>query len=283
MIKWISIAFVCVLVSCNDASSPSEWILVEGGTGSIGAESGRENERPAVQVNVKSFYMSATEVTNDQFSDFVAATGYITDAEKSDFGTVFTESWEVIKGADWRHPMGSESEINKRGNHPVVQVSYNDAQAYCNWIGGRLPTEIEWEYAARKANSDGSKMNIWSGEFPLKNNGEDGFRFTAPVTAFKPDKLGLKHMSGNVWEWCEDKYNYEMHDILTAAETHGQQAYMGNYFHPSYSDDSIHVIKGGSFMCHKSYCAGYRPEARETGIKNESYFHVGFRVVTDHK
>ncbi|MFT6982360.1 MAG: sulfatase activating formylglycine-generating enzyme, partial [Crocinitomicaceae bacterium] len=192
MIKWIVISFVCILVSCNDAAKQSEWILVKGGVGQIGDESGRENERPAVDVEVKSFYMSATEVTNDQFSDFVAVTGYVTDAEKSDFGTVFTKTWEVVKGADWKHPSGPDSEIGKLGNHPVVQVSYNDAQAYCKWMGVRLPTEIEWEYAARKANSAGSKMNIWSGEFPLKNNGEDGFRFTAPVTAYQSDKLGLK-------------------------------------------------------------------------------------------
>ena len=282
MMKWFYIAFMGVLLSCNNSSNQS-WVLVEGGSGRIGDDAGRENERPIIDVEVTSFYLATTEVTNDMFLAFVTATDYVTDAEQSSFGTVFTDSWEVIEGANWMHPIGPESDIHKSWNHPVVQVSYNDAQAYCKWMGVRLPTEIEWEYAARKANSVASKKNIWSGEFPLKNNEGDGFPFTAPVIAFEPDELGLKHMSGNVWEWCEDKYNYEVHDILTTAETHGQQAYMGNYFHPNFTNDSIHVIKGGSFMCHKSYCAGYRPEARETGIKNESYFHVGFRVAKDLK
>ncbi|MDX2361866.1 MAG: SUMF1/EgtB/PvdO family nonheme iron enzyme [Crocinitomicaceae bacterium] len=281
MIRLVYISIAAILMSCSETQEEPNWILIEGGNGVFGDADGRVSETPAIEVDVTSFYLSETEVTNEMFNDFVLATNYVTDAEKSNVGLVFNEAWEIIEGADWRHPLGPNFTIDRIMDHPVVQVSLNDAQAYCEWMGARLPTEIEWEFAARLANSVSATKNIWSGEFPIDNDIEDGYEFTAPVTEYEADELGLKHMSGNVWEWCQDKYNYEVHDILSTTEYHTQEAYLVNYFHPGFTDDSIHVIKGGSFMCHKNYCAGYRPEARETGVKNESYFHVGFRIVKD--
>ena len=280
MIRLLYIVLLLPLISCGESAGP-DWVKIEGGVGVFGDNAGHENEKPSIEVNVESFYLSKTEITNEMFNVFVIATDYISDAEKNNSGQVFTDEWKIIEGANWRHPSGPDSSIDGIMFHPVVQVSLNDAQAYCDWVGGRLPTEIEWEYAARLANSVSVNKNIWSGEFPIENDAQDGYKFTAPVTEYKADELGLKHMAGNVWEWCQDKYNYEVHDILATGENQTQEAYMGNYFYPGIQDDSIHVIKGGSFMCHKSYCAGYRPEARQTGVKNESYFHVGFRVVKE--
>jgi formylglycine-generating enzyme required for sulfatase activity len=280
MTRSVYIIILFILCGCGKTVE-SEWLIIEGGSGTFGDQKGRENEGPVVEVKLNSFYMMSTEVTNSMFHAFVKSTGFVTDAEKSNVGLVFSDAWELIAGANWMHPSGPDSDIHDRWNHPVVQVSWNDALAYCNWVNGRLPTEIEWEHASKKGNSVTAKKNIWSGAFPIENDASDGYMFTAPVMAYDPDELGLRHMSGNVWEWCQDKYNYEVHDILLISDTHGQKAYLNHYFHPALPKDSIHVIKGGSFMCHKSYCSGYRPEARETALRNESSFHIGFRVVKD--
>ncbi len=257
-------------------------------------------QRHATRIHVGGFWIDDTEVTNDQFAAFVEATGYVTTAERPvDWaelaaqlppGTpkppedqlvpgsaVFTPPpaptdlrdfhgwWTWTPGADWRHPQGPGSDTQGRGEHPVVHVSWHDAVAYAAWAGKRLPTENEWERAARfdrdgaaftwgdDRQPDGRFMaNIWQGPFPHGSTAEDGFEATAPVRSFPPNELGLSDMSGNVWEWTADRHG--PHD---------------------------RVQKGGSFLCHDSYCGAYRPSARATSTPDSTFPHVGFRCVRD--
>ena len=260
-----------------------QWQMIEGGEFIFGTSDGQENEGPAVALFVDSFYLSCTEVTNRQFEVFVTETGYVTDAEKSGQGAVFIDKWEMIEGADWRHPMGSSSSIDTIMDHPVVMVSYNDALAYCEWIGGRLPTEAEWEYAAKRGQSVLMRKNIWRGDFPNNNRKTDGYLWTGPVDAYGSDSIGLFHMGGNVWEWCMDSYTYEVHDKWELKNDSLPKVYLGASFDPLKPEekDTLRVIKGGSFMCHGSTCEGYIPDARQSAVQGEAFFHVGFRVAKD--
>ena len=290
----------------------------------------KHNERPAHRVRVDGFWMDEHDVTNAEFGGFVAATGYVTTAERKidweqlkkqkRLGTpkpdesqlvpaslVFTPPdhpvpldnmrgwWTLTPGADWRHPEGPKSSIAGREDHPVVHVSYDDAVAYANWAGKRLPTEAEWEYAAR-GGLDGKRFvwgdeflpegkhlaNTFQGNFPYRNTAEDGFAGTSPVKSFPPNGYGLYDMAGNVWQWCSDLYREDAHD---------QSAKQGLCENPTGPKDSFdpsereapyaphHVIKGGSFLCHVSYCESYRPSARRGRPPDTGSSHVGFRCV----
>jgi len=275
-----------VLASCgssnNDLVTTNEisWLKVPTGEFSFGDDNGMENEKPAVPIHVEGFFISKTEVTNAMFEAFVEATHYLTDAEKNGGGMVFIKEWIFLEHANWKHPMGPNTSIDTLSDHPVVHVSQRDAKAYCNWAGGRFPTEMEWEYACKLKSSKNQKMNIWSGQFPENNDMKDGFLYTAPVTISNTSDDEINHMKGNVWEWCEDNYHFEIHDKLLLLSNPNSNSYSGVVFDPiKPAAENLKVIKGGSFMCHKSYCAGYRPEARQNAPDNEGYFHIGFRIV----
>jgi formylglycine-generating enzyme required for sulfatase activity len=286
-------------------------------------------EKPAHRVRVRGFWMDVTEVTNEQFKKFVDATGYLTTAEKvptlSEImkqvppGTpppapealvagsmVFTPPshavplnnpaawWTWTPGANWRHPEGPGSSIGQRMDHPVVQVSWDDASAYARWAGKRLPTEAEWEFAAR-GGLEGKKFtwgddliapgkprcNIWQGAFPHSNSLEDGYLRTSPGRSFEANGYGLYGMAGNVWEWCSDWFAVDMH---ARAAGHGVEVNPRGpdaCCNPSNPYQPERVVKGGSFLCHDSYCSGYRPSARRGTAQDTGMSHVGFRCVKD--
>jgi formylglycine-generating enzyme required for sulfatase activity len=253
-------------------------VRLEGGRISIGSNNAYLEERPERQVKIASFEIDTSEVTNGQFSKFIEDTGYITDAEKTQAGfdvpggAVFsspsTESpswWQFVEGANWRQPEGPNSTIEGRDLDPVVQVTLNDARAYSDWAGRRLPTEAEWEFAAKAgANSlyvwgderapDGQeKANTWQGAFPIENTMDDGFGLRAPIGCFEPNAFGLYDMIGNVWEWTDT----------------------------AWGDGQSQVIKGGSFLCAENFCRRYRASARQAQEANFSTNHIGFRTVID--
>ncbi|OQV12816.1 Sulfatase-modifying factor 1 [Hypsibius exemplaris] len=259
-----------------------------------------DGEGPSRPVELDGFLMDTMEVSNAQFKDFVDATDYITEAESFGNSFVFfgmmTEAqmevvnesvaaapwWYKTPNAYWREPEGIDSNLDDRWDHPVTHVSWNDAVAYCKWRGKRLPTEAEWEYACRgglenhlfpwgnKLTGKGGvhKTNIWQGEFPTNNTGEDGWMWTAPVDMFEANKYGLKQMTGNVWEWTADYWN-----------THHKQDLKKNPKGPKKGTDK--VKKGGSFLCHKSYCYRYRCEARSQNGVDSAASNLGFRCVAD--
>jgi sulfatase modifying factor 1 len=255
------------------------------------------NERPAHRVTVDGFWIDTHEVTNEQFAKFVEATGYVTDAEQIGNAVVFDargcgdseadqpieqRGFRIVKQADWRHPEGPDSSIADRQSHPVVQVSWFDAMAYARWAKKRLPTEAEWEYAARAAGQDirygcGNELtkdgkwlcNIWQGDFPRRNTGEDGFLATAPVGSFPANEVGLHDMAGNVWEWCADWYD----------PTYYRHSPRDNPQGPSSGDERVQ--RGGSWRCSDQYCSGYRTSARGHGEPKAAINHSGFRCVRD--
>ncbi len=290
----------------------------------------RPDEAPVHRVRVDGFWMDVTEVTNAQFAEFVKATGYKTVAERPvDWeelkkqlpeGTprpademllpgslVFTppdhpvdlrayeQWWAWTTGANWRHPEGPASSIEGKDRYPVVHIAYEDAVAYCAWAGKSLPTEAQWEFAARggldgKVNVwgdepvDARRCNIWQGHFPDSNTAEDGFTRAAPVGSFPANGFGLHDMAGNVWEWCSDLYRPDTYarDVLTA----GQGVVINNPRGPAKSLDprnpdapESRVHRGGSFLCNDSYCASYRPSARMACPPDTGLQHLGFRCV----
>ncbi|MFT4034040.1 MAG: formylglycine-generating enzyme family protein [Patulibacter sp.] len=245
-----------------------------------------DGEEPVRTVAVEAFAIAATAVTVDEWRSFVAATGWRTVAEREGWSFVFAGHlpddhpptraligapwWRQVFGADWAHPEGPRSHVDRRGDHPVVHISRDDALAYCRWAGARLPAEAEWELAARggleraiypwgdELTPGGEhRCNIWQGEFPARDDGEDGFRGTAPVDAFAPNGYGLWNMTGNVWEWCADRF--------TAPN----------------AVDGAFVVRGGSHLCHRSYCDRYRVSARTGNTGDSSLSHTGFRLARD--
>ncbi|MFC7457019.1 formylglycine-generating enzyme family protein [Brachybacterium sp. GCM10030267] len=285
-----------------------EQVRVPAGTFTMGDSSGDRNradgETPRHQVALSAFEIDATSVTNADFARFVEATGYRTEAETFGFSAVFhlavaakdeeimgpaqgTPWWRGVQGADWRHPGGSRSGIDGLEDHPVVHVSWNDAVAYCEWAGRRLPTEAEWEYASRgglegakypwgdaEVDEGGWRANIWQGDFPRVNTREDGFLTTAPVRTFEPNGYGLWQTVGNVWEWCQDWYHPATYRRGTTAE-HRTTAH--DPVGPE--DGQARVMRGGSYLCHISYCNRYRNSARSQNTPDSSMGNGGFRTV----
>jgi formylglycine-generating enzyme required for sulfatase activity len=290
--------------------------LVPAGTFTMGAAPMRPEEGPPRPVRMLAFWIDRTDVTNDDFARFVRATGYVTDAERpldpklyaglaqdqlKPSGIVFVGAaqqgddpsrwWRVVAGADWRHPLGPGSTLDGRGELPVVQVSWRDARAYARWLGRDLPTEAEWEYAARGGGGAsrfiwGEKefdpkhpqANVWQGVFPAIDTGEDGYRAQAsPVGCFPPNRLGLWDMAGDVWQWTADVYEA---GVPAQAAPAGRVAAWADAA-PDAGDPGarVHVIKGGSFLCSPDYCYRYRPAAREGGPSDGGENHIGFRTV----
>ncbi|WP_240941115.1 formylglycine-generating enzyme family protein [Paenibacillus sp. HB172176] len=279
-------------------------ILLPGGEFLMGTDTKEgfpaDGEGPIRSVKLKPFRISPTCVTNEQFRDFVQATGYVTEAERFGWSFVFhllvseetgakvqnvpqgVPWWLVVEGAYWAKPEGPDSNLESRWNHPAVHVSWNDANAYCEWAGGRLPTEAEWEFAARGGlkgrtypwgdllKMDGKHMcNIWQGKFPVKNNASDGYVGTAPVNAYEPNGYGLYNMSGNVWEWCGDWFSPNYH----------RETSSDNPFYDKATDKRS--MRGGSYLCHRSYCNRYRLAARSSNTADSSTGNAGFRIAAD--
>ena len=256
-----------------------------------------DGEGPVRAIQVAGLFMDRDPVTNCQFSEFVTQTSYVTDAERFGWSFVFTGRqenreniqappglpwWRRTEGATWCKPEGPDSSILNRENHPAVHVSWRDASAYAAWAGKRLPTEAEWEYAARggleqKLYPWGDELtpggrhlcNIWQGEFPSHNTAEDGYVTTSPVNAYPSNGFGFLSITGNVWEWCSDWFSPDLHVMATRDNPQGP----GSGF--------AKVIKGGSFLCHASYCNRYRVAARTSNTPDSSTSNMGFRCVRD--
>jgi formylglycine-generating enzyme required for sulfatase activity len=255
-----------------------------------------DGEGPVRQVTLDAFYISKYPVTNECFEEFVDATGYLTEAQRFGWSFVFQNDprgmqgerapeapwFQRMRGARWSRPGGRGTNVNSRNDHPAVHVSWNDAIAYCGWAGYRLPTEAEWEFAARggleqKEYPWGDELtpggqhrcNIWQGQFPDIDLGEDGYTGTAPVHAFESNGFGLFTMVGNTWEWCADFFDAKWHVEATRMNPTGP------------STGVSRILKGGSFLCHESYCRRYRNAARIGNTPNTSTGHIGFRVARD--
>ncbi len=286
-------------------------VLIKGGRFEMGAQPRHDEEGPPRRTRVGDFWIDRTEVTNADFARFVAATGYVTQAElpldplaypgltedqRRPSSLVFVPNpkanlanpadwWRVVQGANWRHPQGPGSDIKGRDSFPVVQVSWADAQAYAKWLGRDLPTEAEWEYASRggldgavyswgdRYDKSGKPMaNIWQGVFPAFDTGADGYKAQlAPAGCYTANGYGLYDMAGNVWEWTNDWYAPGLNPSDVDDPTGPSDA-----FDPA---NRSHVIKGGSFLCADNYCYRYRPAAREIGPPDTGSSHVGFRTV----
>lgn len=292
-----------VVKSCKKISDKNA-IYVPGGEFLMGTDDPKgykdDGEGPVRKVKVDPFYIDACTVTNSQFEEFVSDTGYKTEAEIYGWSFVFhllvsyetrtkvtqfvqqTPWWLVVDGANWRHPEGPDSILEDRYDHPVVHVSWNDAIAFCNWAGKRLPTEAEWEFAARggleqKKYAWGDELlpngqyyaNIWQGQFPNENRRLDGYKGTAPARSFPANNYGLYNVSGNVWEWCSDWFSPTYHVYDTKENPKG------------IPNGTSKVIRGGSYLCHESYCNRYRVAARSSSTPDSSTGHMGFRCVKE--
>ena len=301
-------------------SCPEGMVFISGGTFRMGADSLKfPEERSAPNVSVSSFCIDAHEITNAEFAKFVKATGYKTVAEiplsKEEFPDLpdeqrlagslvfqppkedaqqvpFLSWWAWTVGANWQHPFGKDSSIQGKDNYPVVHIAYKDAEAYAKWIGKSIPTEAQWEYAAI-GGLDGAtyawgdqysekKANTWQGIFPFFNTKADGYKGLAPVGSFAPNNYGLYDITGNVWEWTSDFFEFG-HDRM--AHQHNPIASdRHKSFDPKKPDESVlHVIKGGSYLCAPNYCSRYRPAARESESPDTGTTHIGFRLVKNIK
>lgn len=313
--------------SGNSGTDGMAWI--SGGTYMMGADNNQagKDEYPKHKVTVDGFWMDTHEVTNAEFAAFVKATGYVTTAElkptweemqkevppgtpkppddqfvpaaltfkKADRPVSlndYTQWWEWTPGANWKQPHGPGSNIKGKENYPVVQVSWYDAVAYCKWAGKRLPTEAEWEFAARgglvnniypwgneNVDKGAPKCNSWQGTFPYKDEGRDGFTGLAPVKSFAPNGYGLYDMSGNVWEWCSDWYDYNYYATVKDGAVNPKGP--SKSFDPDEPYAPKHSLRGGSFLCNDSYCSGYRVSRRMKDTPDTGMEHTGFRCVKD--
>ncbi len=315
-----------------DIKTPDGMVWISGGEFIQGAvpqdNMAMAHEKPAHKVAVDGFFMDITEVTNDEFKKFIDETGYITQAErKIDWeemkkqvpeGTPkphdsimqpgsltfkktqnsvsnlydFSQWWRWTIGANWKQPNGPGSSIKGKGNHPVVHISYEDALAYCQWAGRRLPTEAEWEKAARGNKESNtyfwgedpsvlSQMaNTWEGEFPVMNTQKDGFENRAPVKTYPPNEFGLYDMAGNVWEWTSDWYNTNYYNEVSSNK---ELIYNPSGAERPYNQRDPYakekIMKGGSFLCNASYCASYRISSRMATSMDSSLEHLGLRTL----
>ena len=288
------------------AGDEAGMVRLEGGPFAMGSEDPdgwpADGEGPVREVTLSPFWIDATTVTNAAFERFVEATGYVTEAERFGWSFVFLallpkskrrklrqshtvqglDWWYAIDKANWRKPEGPGSNILKRMDHPVVHVSWHDAQAYCEWAGKRLPTEAEWEYAARGGAGQtrypwGNELtpggkhrcNIWQGRFPETNTVEDGYLGTAPARSFRPNGFGLYKVCGNVWEWCSDWFSPTWHLTGPRVDPAGP------------GSGERRAMRGGSFLCHDSYCNRYRLGARTGNTPDSSTSNCGFRCAKD--
>ncbi|MFW5474928.1 formylglycine-generating enzyme family protein [Knoellia sp. CPCC 206450] len=283
----------------SPSSSTEGMVRLDGGAFRMGTDDRdgflADGEGPVREVILDPFWLDRCAVSNADFERFVGETAYVTEAETIGWSFVFagflpaavrrtarrvpqTPWWAGVEGAAWRTPEGPGSDLTDRIDHPVVHVSWNDARAYARWAGKRLPTEAEWELAARggldqarypwgdELTPDGEhRCNIWQGRFPVRNSKDDGYAGTAPVSAFAPNGFGLHNMAGNVWEWCEDWFS------TTALESRSGRSPRGP------TQGSARVMRGGSYLCHDSYCNRYRVAARSSNTPDSSGGNLGFR------
>lgn len=281
---------------------PARFVAVPGGRAIVGTRQPLipiDGEGRLREAGIKPFAIDPYAVTNGWFAEFVESTGYVTDAERFGWAFVFYQLlgaaapvsgavqgatwWRKVEGATWRQPEGPGSAIGDRLDHPVVQVSLNDARAFAAWAGGRLPLEAEWEHAARGGqgevrypwgnrdpdDEDFMPCNIWQGTFPTRNTGADGWVSTAPVASFEPNGYGLYNICGNVWEWCDQPLRIRsVSKQLRQADANAVAA-------------GLYVTKGGSYLCHSSYCHRYRIAARTGSSADTATGHIGFRIVFD--
>jgi sulfatase modifying factor 1 len=282
--------------------SAEDMVQLDGGRFLMGSEDAdcipADGEGPVREVRLDPFYLDRHTITNQQFTEFVSATGYTTEAERFGWSFVFQGHlkerlaamvhppklrwWFKIDGADWRHPEGPDSSLAGRENYPVVQVSWNDAAEYAKWARKRLPTEAEWEYAARggleqkrfpwgdELTPEGRHLcNIWQGDFPEVDLAEDGYSGPAPVDAFPPNGYGLQVITGNTWEWCADWFSPDYHLMATRENPIGP------------AGGSTRAMRGGSYLCHASYCNRYRVAARTQNTPDSATTNIGFRCAMD--
>jgi sulfatase modifying factor 1 len=284
-----------------NAGSTEGMVKLDGGLFWMGTESAEgfvaDGEGPIRDVTLDAFYIDQYPVTNRAFREFIDSTGYKTEAERFGWSFVFhthipkhavddtvkgIEWWCKVSAAAWNRPEGPDSNVDSRDNYPVVHVSWQDALEYCRWAGKRLPTEAEWEYAARggleqktypwgdELTPDGKHLcNIWQGSFPYDDLGEDGFTAPAPVDAYPPNGYDLYTITGNAWEWCADWFDPSWHVTATRKNPVGPP------------QGSFRVMKGGSYLCHKSYCNRYRVAARTSNTPDSSTTNISFRCVRD--
>jgi formylglycine-generating enzyme required for sulfatase activity len=293
-------------------SCPDGMALIPGGTYRIGAGGQRPEEGPPAKVRLSPYCLATHEVTNRQFAAFVDATGYrtvaerplpadqfpdLSDGERAPGSLVFRPlapeepvgpmaGWQWVAGADWRHPEGPGSSIDDRLDHPVVQVAYEDAEAYAAWRGAGLPSEAQWEFAARGGlrdqvfgwgdTWDANRANTWQGPFPYRDSADDGHAGTAPVGSYAPNGYGLYDTTGNVWEWTRDWFAPGHRLLADRRDPRLDDA--GASSDPREPGVAKHVIKGGSFLCSPSYCSRYRPAAREAESPDTGTSHIGFRL-----
>ena len=280
----------------NDHSDYGDMVYISGGTFMMGYELGQVDELPLHEVALEPFLLDRHEVTNREFSRFVEATGYITRAENDGYCWAFlkgSNNFQKAAGANWRHPQGPDSKLEGRLDHPVVCVSWHDAAAYAAWAGKRLPTEAEWEYAARAgaeihsiANTDSENnllqpisttindreivaANVWQGSWPEDNRLSDGFYYTSPVGQFNPNDFGLHDMIGNVWEWTSDWYAYDYYTVSPPFDPTGPEA------------GENRVARGGSWFCSPGYCGAYSSNFRGASPPDNTFNNVGFRCAAD--
>jgi len=302
-------------ITFADTGSTQDMVELPGGTFTMGNDQDDafpdDGEGPVRDVTVNPFWIDTAQVTNDQFAAFVDATGYQTESEKFGWSFVFhlhippkvkdrlrktnavmnLQWWLAVPGACWKRPEGERRDLKGRGMEPVVHVSWADAIAYCQWAGKRLPTEAEWEYAARggldhKRYPWGDELtprskhrcNIWQGKFPETNSAEDGYVGRCPKEAFAPNGYGLYNVSGNVWEWCNEWFSPTWH------QEQPPEVALNNPKGPAVPDPNVgerKLMKGGSYLCHRSYCNRYRVAARTSNTPDSATDNCGFRCVRD--
>ena len=285
--------------------STSEMMKLDGGLFWMGTENPEgfpaDGEGPVRRVTVDPFFLDRCAVSNEQFTEFTKATSYKTDSERFGWSFVFhghipkdlypkmvedtalgIEWWCKVSGADWQHPEGPHSSIGTREHYPVTHVSWADCTAFAKWAGKRLPTEAEWEYASRggleqKIYPWGDELtpggkhlcNIWQGEFPMADSGDDGFTAPGPVNSYEPNGYGIYTITGNAWEWCNDWFHPSWHVTATKHNPVGPPT------------GTRRVMKGGSYLCHKSYCNRYRVGARTSNTPDSATTNISFRCVRD--
>ncbi len=303
----------CIAVSDRPGTPDAGMQWIAPGRFAMGSEQFRPEEAPVRETFVDGFWIDAHDVTNAQFAKFVAETGYVTTAERMLSGVPagsllfsppqnvrdlqnISQWWRVEPAANWRHPEGQGSDLSHRQSHPVVHVSHEDARAYARWAGRTLPTEAQWEFAARGGrdgdpfvwgaapdSDDAPQANYWRGVFPVLNQGSKGYKGTSPVGCFPANRFGLYDMAGNVWQWTRDSWatgqqlsnaaNRRNVNMATNAELIGKVAAVTD------TSAGLYVIKGGSFLCANNFCMRYRPAARQAGDGSSGASHIGFRTV----